>query len=181
MASLAALGILTGVGSFIVTVTMAIQAQSKEATVNLSSAKKSMDKAKGSLKEAKELLIANISFLSKEEYNQKSARSQTLSKELSVLRKELQAYNSNLFGSNRSKALEDSAEMMKSACDDFHEDVWVCRTDLLEARERAHNDLEARKVGQEGLTDNIQALYLDAITNLHNIVRNIETNTGLDS
>ncbi|KAG6874973.1 hypothetical protein C0992_005733, partial [Termitomyces sp. T32_za158] len=75
MASLAALGILTGLGSFIVTVTMAIQAQSKEATVNLSSAKKSMDKAKRSLKEAKELLIANILFLSKEEYNQKSARS----------------------------------------------------------------------------------------------------------
>lgn len=79
MASLATLGILTSIGSFIVTITMAIQTQSKEVIVDLSSAKESIDKAKGSLKEAKELLMANISFLSKEEYNQHSAWARRLS------------------------------------------------------------------------------------------------------
>ncbi|KAG6883067.1 hypothetical protein C0993_008004 [Termitomyces sp. T159_Od127] len=127
MASLTALGILTGVGSFIVTVTMAIQAQSKEAIVNLSSAWKSMDKAKGSLKEARELLIANISFLSEEEYNHTSARSRTLSGKLAILRQQIQAYNPNFFDSSRSRALAEFVEMMKSVCDDFREDVLVCR------------------------------------------------------
>ncbi|KAH0585995.1 hypothetical protein H2248_007278 [Termitomyces sp. 'cryptogamus'] len=165
MALLSTFGILAGIGSLIVSTSAVIEARSDGINANLSSAQEHLNNARM-------LLVANRLFLSEEEYDESSVQSQILSDELSKLKEQYLAYSRKpFFNISRLNALADTVKSQQWVCDDFRDETLILSA-LAAERKVVHDKLEAQRIlQQQTVTDEIQVLYLQAITSLRDITQ----------